>query len=290
MTNKRKGIVLAGGSGTRLSPITYAKSKQLIPIYDKPMIYYPISTLMLAGINEILLITTPSEQESFKKLLGNGNQWGIDIKYAVQTHPKGIAQAFLIAEEFIDKNPVCLILGDNLFHGDKLGEKLTKSSLNNNDAVIFGYKVSDPQRYGVISFDKEKKVIDIEEKPIIAKSPYVITGIYFYDCDVVQMAKLLKPSKRNELEITDLNNLYLREKRLKVEIMGRGMVWLDTGTFESLYEATTYVHTIQKRQGNIICCPEEIAYRSKWISLDELKILGKGLIKSEYGRYLLDLE
>ncbi len=290
MTNKRKGIVLAGGSGTRLSPITYAKSKQLIPIYDKPMIYYPISTLMLAGINEILLITTPSEQESFKKLLGNGNQWGIDIKYAVQTHPKGIAQAFLIAEEFIDKNPVCLILGDNLFHGDKLGEKLTKSSLNNNDAVIFGYKVSDPQRYGVISFDKEKEVIDIEEKPIIAKSPYVITGIYFYDCDVVQMAKLLKPSKRNELEITDLNNLYLREKRLKVEIMGRGMVWMDTGTFESLYEATTYVHTIQKRQGNIICCPEEIAYRSKWISLDELKILGKGLIKSEYGRYLLDLE
>lgn len=290
MTNKRKGIVLAGGSGTRLSPITYAKSKQLIPIYDKPMIYYPISTLMLAGINEILLITTPSEQESFKKLLGNGDQWGIDIKYAVQTHPKGIAQAFLIAEEFIDKNPVCLILGDNLFHGDKLGEKLTKSSLNNNDAVIFGYKVSDPQRYGVISFDKEKKVIEIEEKPIIAKSPYVITGIYFYDCDVVQMAKLLKPSKRNELEITDLNNLYLREKRLKVEIMGRGMVWMDTGTFESLYEATTYVHTIQKRQGNIICCPEEIAYRSKWISLDELKILGKGLIKSEYGRYLLDLE
>ena len=290
MTNKRKGIVLAGGSGTRLSPITYAKSKQLIPIYDKPMIYYPISTLMLAGINEILLITTPSEQESFKKLLGNGDQWGIDIKYAVQTHPKGIAQAFLIAEEFIDKNPVCLILGDNLFHGDKLGEKLTKSSLNNNDAIIFGYKVSDPQRYGVISFDKEKKVIEIEEKPIIAKSPYVITGIYFYDCDVVQMAKLLKPSKRNELEITDLNNLYLREKRLKVEIMGRGMVWMDTGTFESLYEATTYVHTIQKRQGNIICCPEEIAYRSKWISLDELKILGKGLIKSEYGRYLLDLE
>ena len=290
MKYKRKGIVLAGGYGTRLSPITHAKSKQLIPIYDKPMIYYPISTLMLAGINEILLITTPSEKESFKKLLGNGNQWGINIEYAVQDKPGGIAQAFLIAEDFIDKNPVCLILGDNLFHGDKLGEKLTKSSLNNNDAIIFGYKVSDPQRYGVITFDQNKKVIKIEEKPLIAKSPYVVTGIYFYDCDVVHMAKLLKPSTRNELEITDLNNLYLKEKRLKVEILGRGMVWLDTGTFESLYEANTYVHTIQKRQGNIICCPEEIAYRSNWITLNELKFLGKNLMKSEYGKYLLDLE
>ncbi len=285
----RKGIVLAGGSGTRLNPVTLAKSKQLVPVYDKPMVYYPISTLMLAGIKDILLITTPNEQNSFKNLLGDGRKWGINISYEIQKKPEGIAQAFLIAEDFINNKPVCLILGDNLFHGDGLSSKLIKSSNNFKDATIFGYSVRDPERYGVISFDNSMKVIEINEKPSNPLSNYAVTGIYFYDTDVLEMAKSLKPSNRNELEITDLNNLYLKEGRLKVELMSRGMVWLDTGTFESLHEASVYVHTIQKRQGNMICCPEEIAFRSNWINKKELKALGENLKKSTYGKYLLDL-
>lgn len=285
----RKGIVLAGGSGTRLNPITLAKSKQLVPIYDKPMVYYPIATLMLAGIKDILLITTPTEQNSFRNLLGDGSKWGINISYEIQKEPNGIAQAFIIAEKFIDNNPVCLILGDNLFHGDGLSLTLKKSSKNYDDATIYGYRVRDPERYGVISFDNSMKVTEINEKPSNPLSNYAVTGIYFYDSDVIEMAKSLKPSSRNELEITDLNNLYLKQGRLKVELMSRGMVWLDTGTFESLHEASVYVHTIQNRQGYMICCPEEIAFRSNWITKNELKSLGEDLKKSSYGKYLLDL-
>ncbi len=290
MRMNRKGIVLAGGSGTRLNPVTLAKSKQLVPVYDKPMVYYPIATLMLADIKDILLITTPTEQNSFRNLLGDGSQWGINITYEIQREPEGIAQAFIIGENFIENNPVCLILGDNLFHGDGLSSTLKKSSNNYNDATIYGYRVRDPERYGVISFDNSMKVTEINEKPTNPSSNYAVTGIYFYDSDVVEMAKSLKPSYRNELEITDLNNLYLKEGRLKVELMSRGMVWLDTGTFESLHEASVYVHTIQNRQGNMICCPEEIAFRSNWITKSELIALGENLRKSTYGKYLLNLD
>ena len=286
---KRKGIILAGGNGSRLYPITKATSKQLIPVYDKPMIYYPLSTLMLAGIRDILIITAPKDRDTFEKLLGNGSQFGINIKYKIQTKPEGIAQAFLIAEEFIKNSSVTLILGDNLFHGDFLVNQLQKNYLLNEGASIFAYSVSDPQRYGVVEFDSKGKAYNIEEKPLNPKSKFAITGLYFYDNSVVEKAKKIKPSDRGELEITDLNKMYMKEGKLNVEKMNRGMTWLDTGTTDSLHEASSYIRTLERRQGLKIGCPEEVAWRMNFIDDDQLYSLSIDLKKSGYGEYLQNI-
>ncbi len=289
MGQQRKGIILAGGSGTRLHPITQAVSKQLLPVYDKPMIYYPLSTLMLAGLREVLIITTPHDQPTFKKLLGDGSDWGMKIDYTVQTRPDGLPQAFLLAEDFLNGAPVALALGDNLFHGQDLVPQLERSTKTMNGATVFAYPVRDPQRYGVISFDENGKVISLEEKPAKPRSRYAVTGLYFFDSSVVERAKQVSPSERGELEITDLIRQYLDDDLLHVEVMGRGMTWLDTGTCDSLHEAASYIRTLEHRQGLKVGCPEEVAWRLGWINGNQLAELAEPLHKSGYGEYLLQL-
>ena len=284
----RKGIILAGGTGSRLFPITNAVCKQLLPVYDKPMIYYPLSTLMLAGVRDILIITTPEDLENFKKLLGDGNNLGINLHYAIQYKPQGLAQAFLIGEIFLDGSPSIMILVDNLFYGKGFVNKLKEAYLRKN-STIFAYPVSDPERYGIVDFDKDGKVKSIEEKPLQPKSKYAITGLYFYDESVVEKAKLVTPSDRGELEISDLNKFYLEEGTLNVELFNRGMAWLDTGTIDSLLDASSFIKTIESRQGLKISCPEEIAWRNGWISDEQLIALSQSLKKSGYGRYLINL-
>lgn len=284
-----KGIILAGGSGTRLYPITLGTSKQLLPIYDKPMIYYPLSVLMLAGIRDVLIITTPDEQDSFKRLLGDGSQFGINICYEKQASPDGLAQAFIIGEKFIGKDPVCLVLGDNIFFGQGFSPKLKNIVSNINGATIFGYQVSDPNRFGVVSFDEKNIVKKIEEKPDNPESDWAVTGLYFYDNDVIEVAKKIKPSKRGELEITSINEEYLRNGKLNVELLGRGFAWLDTGTYDSLIEAGSFVETVQKRQGLMVACLEEIAWNNGWLTSEELIKKGEKLIKNSYGEYLIKI-
>ena len=284
----RKGIILAGGTGSRLFPITNGVCKQLLPVYDKPMIYYPLSTLMLAGVRDILIITTPEDLENFKKLLGDGNNLGINLHYEIQDKPQGLAQAFLIGENFLDGSPSIMILGDNLFYGKGFVNQLKAASLRKN-STIFAYPVSDPERYGIVDFDKDGKVKSIEEKPLQPKSKYAITGLYFYDESVVEKAKLVTPSDRGELEISDLNKFYLEEGTLNVELFNRGMAWLDTGTTDSLLDASSFIKTIESRQGLKISCPEEIAWRNGWISDEQLIALSQALKKSGYGRYLINL-
>ena len=286
---KYKGIILAGGSGTRLYPATRSISKQIIPVYDKPMIYYPLSVLMLAGIREILVISTPEDLPLYRRLFGDGKQWGITFEYAEQPSPDGLAQAFLIGEEFIGDDPVCLILGDNIFYGYEFSRILNNVNASENHAVIFGYYVNDPERYGVADFDEKGNVLSIEEKPLHPKSNYAVTGLYFYPPDVVSKAKTLKPSKRGELEITDLNQLYLDEKRLKTQLLGRGMAWLDTGTHDSLLQASNFIATIEKRQGLKVACIEEIAYKKEYISREQLLKLAEPLKKNDYGQYLIKI-
>jgi glucose-1-phosphate thymidylyltransferase len=285
----RKGIVLAGGSGTRLYPITQAISKQLLPVYDKPMVYYPLSVLMLAGIREVLIINTPHEQELFKRLLGDGSQWGMRIEYAAQPSPDGLAQAFIIGREFLAGGPSCLVLGDNIFHGHGLTELLARADARSHGATVFGYWVRDPERYGVAEFDAAGKVVGLEEKPREPKSNYAVTGLYFYDGRAPEFAAALKPSHRGELEITDLNRCYLDDSSLHLQKLGRGFAWLDTGTHESLVEAASFIETIEKRQGLRVCCPEEISYSQGWIDAAQLKALAAPLAKNGYGQYLLSL-
>ena len=285
----RKGIILAGGSGTRLYPITKAISKQLLPVYDKPMVYYPLSVLMLAGIREVLVINTPHEQVLFQNLLGDGSQWGMKIEYAAQPSPDGLAQAFLIGREFLAGSPSCLVLGDNIFYGHGLTDLLQRANARGQGATVFGYWVRDPDRYGVAEFDASGKVVGLEEKPARPKSNYAVTGLYFYDGRASDFAASLQPSQRGELEITDLNRCYLDDGSLQLEKMGRGYAWLDTGTHESLVEASTYIETIEKRQGLRVCCPEEIAYFNGWIDADQLRELARPLAKNGYGQYLLSL-
>ncbi len=284
----RKGIILAGGSGTRLHPLTYSVSKQLMPVYDKPMIYYPISTLMLAGIRDILVITTPRDSEAFRHALHDGSQWGLNLSYAEQPSPDGLAQAFLIGEQFLSNDPACLILGDNIYHGHGLPELLQRADDRLDGATVFGYWVRDPERYGVVAFDDAGRAVDLEEKPKVPKSNYAVTGLYFYDSDVVKLAKDVKPSPRGELEITDLNLAYLRAGKLHVEVMGRGFAWLDTGTHDSLLDAANFIQVMQARQGLQIACPEEIAWRLGWINDAKLESQASMLAKNGYGRYLLD--
>ena len=286
---KRKGIILAGGSGTRLYPVTQVVSKQLLPIYDKPMVYYPLSTLMLAGMQEILVISTPQDTPRFRELLGDGRQWGLSLSYAVQPSPDGLAQAFHIGREFIGDDPSALILGDNIFYGHDLSLSLQRAHAQAAGATVFAYPVNDPERYGVAEFDAVGKVISLEEKPVRPKSRYAVTGIYFYDNQVCNLAKSLRPSARGELEITDLNRLYLEQGQLTCEVMGRGMAWLDTGTHESLLEAAQYIETIERRQGLKIACPEEIAYRQGWISVADIEALARPMLKNSYGQYLMKM-
>lgn len=289
MTANRKGLILAGGSGTRLYPATLAASKQLMPVYDKPMIYYPLSTLMLAGIREVLIISTPQDTPRFAELLGDGTRWGMRFEYVVQPSPDGLAQAFILGKNFIGNNPSTLILGDNIFYGHDLVRKLQSANAQTDAATIFAYHVPDPERYGVVEFDQNQRAISIEEKPLSPKSNYAATGLYFYDQQVCDIAASIKPSARGELEITEVNRRYLELGQLNVEIMGRGFAWLDTGTHDSMLEASSFIATLQKRQGLQVACPEEIAYAQKWISAEQLERLAQPFIKTNYGQYLLNL-